>query len=200
VEEAVCVTGHRGEALRTALSAMRRRPELRFVHNPDFATTNSIVSIALTRPWWGEDFCVVDSDVCFADDLLARLLDAGGDALAIDSERPSTQIDMAVEMRDGRVWDMSKTLPDDRAFGEFFGLSRWTPAGARVLAEAIESLLGRGGTGCWYEEAIVAACRRHPIEVVPAAAWEWAEVDSPDDLQAAEELVADPRARARRTR
>jgi choline kinase len=200
IEEVVCVTGYESEVLRPSLLAVPRRPDLRFIHNPDFATTNSIVSLSLSSLWWDEEFCVIDSDVCFSDELLMRLLGAGGDAMAIDRERAIEVIDMRVELRKGRVWDMQKTLPSERVAGEFFGLSRWTPTGAEVLGEEIETLLQGGEVGAWYEQAIAATSRRHRIEVVPASAHEWAEVDSPGDLQAAEAVVARPRASARRTR
>lgn len=197
VEEVVCVSGHLAEQLEAELRSCEKRPRLRFLRNERYATTNSIVSLALTVPLWDEDFCVIDSDVCFRDELLTRLLAADGDAVAVDTGKPLEQIDMRVELRDGCLFHMDKELPAANVGGEFFGLSRWTRDGGERLAEEIRTLIDEGREDVWYEWAIRALAKRHPIAVVPASPREWAEIDSPEDLQAAEAVV---RSSARSTR
>lgn len=189
VEDVVCVTGHLADVLEAALLACRPRPKLRFVRSRDHATTNSIVSLALTRRFWGGDFCVIDADVCFTDELLVRLLAAGGDALAIDTSKAPAEMDMAAELRNGRVIWLDKGLAPERSGGEFFGLSRWTPVGAGELGRSIDRLLARGRADVWYEFAIREAADKVPLAVVPARAEEWAEVDCAADLERAESLV-----------
>jgi L-glutamine-phosphate cytidylyltransferase len=189
VEEVVCVSGHLADRLEAGLRACEKRPRLRFVRNERYATTNSIVSLALTIPLWEEEFCVIDSDVCFGDELLARLLAADGDAVAVDTGKPVEQIDMRVELRDGYLFHMDKQLSPASVGGEFFGLSRWTREGGERLAEEIRILIDEGREDVWYEWAIRAVAKRRPIAVVPASTREWAEIDAPEDLQAAEAVV-----------
>jgi choline kinase len=188
VDEVVCVSGHQADQLEAELAAYDQRPRLRFVRNEEYATTNSIASLALTIPFWNQDFCVIDSDVCFRDELLARLLATNTDAVAVDTTKAIAQVDMRVELRDGFLLHMAKDLPPANVAGEFFGLSRWTRSGGERLAEEIHALIDDGRTGVWYEWAIRALAKRQKVMVVPVAAAEWAEVDTPEDLQAAEAL------------
>ena len=59
-----------------------------------------------------------------------------------------------------------------------------------VLCNEMTRLLDNGHTDAWYEYAIGAAATRLPITAIWAESDEWAEIDSPPDLPAAEALVA----------
>jgi choline kinase len=197
VDEVVCVTGYRAGFLERALVDLRDRPALHFVRNDRFGTTNSIVSLALTRRWWDRDVCIIDADVCFTDGLLARVLDAPTDAVALDVSKPAQSMDMRAEVRDGRLVWLDKNLPDTRTTGEACGLSRWTPRGLEALGRSVDRLLAAGCTDAWYEFAIRDAAGSVPIAIVEVSSDEWAEVDAPEDLAAAERLVRAARQRDR---
>jgi choline kinase len=188
--EVVVVTGYLGDRLREGLEALGRRPPLRFVHNPDHDRVNSIVSLHLTRACWAQPFCVIDADVLYTPELLATLLAHPGDALVLDGSRAPAEMDMRVECRHGAVWHLGKDLPAERAAGEFFGLSTWTPAGAAALDAAIEARLRAGDTDVWYELAIGDAAKRHRLEAMFTDSSQWVEVDGAGDLAAAETFVA----------
>lgn len=190
IDEVVCVTGHLADRLESTLLRSSPRPALSFVRNPDYATANSIVSLALTRERWTRPFLVIDSDVCFTTALLRRLLAADGDILVVDTSKAPPDMDMRAEIRDGHVAWLAKDLPLERCHGEFFGLSRWTPRGAAALSRSIDRLLTEGHPDVWYEFAIRDAAQELPIDVMPARCDEWAEIDAPADLAAAEDVVA----------
>src|SRR4051812_639216 len=93
-EHAVVVTGYRDELLRATLTASSPRPDLEFVHNPRYASTNSTVSLALTRAWWWEPFSLLDCDVAMTTALARRLMAQSSTALVIDSTRRPAVMDM----------------------------------------------------------------------------------------------------------
>jgi choline kinase len=190
VRHAVVVCGYRQEQLRAVLSDARPRPELEFVPNARYATTNSALSLALTIAWWSEPFCLVDCDVAMTTALARRLVEHPGTALAIDPTRHPEQMDMRAEVIGDRVRYLDKELPADRTTGEFFGVSRWAPAESAVLAGAVRELLATGGETDWYDVAIRRAARTAHIGVLPVRAHEWAEIDSVPDVAAAETVLA----------
>lgn len=193
VAEAVVVTGYRREQLEESLLAAEPRPRLEFLHNPRFATTNSIVSLALTRQWWSEPFCLVDSDVAMRTALVRRLVSHPATALVIDSTRPPSRMDMRARVVAGRLHYLDKELPESETTGEFFGLSRWLPAESEELSGAVDVLLRAGRTDEWYDVAIRQAAQARPIGIVPATAGEWAEIDEVRDIGAATGVIrSDP--------
>lgn len=182
VELVVCVVGYRFEMVVDLVTGLTRRPPVEFVLNSRYATTNNIVSLQASFPYWNGDTAVVDSDILVAPRLLRALLSAEQDSMVIDGERAPSEIDMAVEIRDGRVWHLDKELPHDRVAGEFFGLSRWTPHGGSRLQDTINTMMAAGETGVWYQFAIRELAKDWPIRPLPAHRDEWIEVDSPGDL------------------
>src|SRR5215510_10812589 len=56
-----------------------------FIHNDRWKTTNSLYSFWLAREWVKDAVFVLNSDTLFAPEILNRLLDASGDAIAYDS-------------------------------------------------------------------------------------------------------------------
>jgi L-glutamine-phosphate cytidylyltransferase len=193
VRDAVVVTGYRDELLRATLTAASPRPELTFVHNARYASTNSTVSLALTREWWAEPFCLVDCDVAMTTALARRLTAPAGTALVVDSTRRPSIMDMRAEVVDGRLRYLDKALPEERTTGEFFGLSRWLPAESAVLSRMIDELFAAERFDEWYDVAIRQAASIVHIGVIPATAGEWAEIDTAADLAAATRVLqSDP--------
>ncbi|MCX4902779.1 phosphocholine cytidylyltransferase family protein [Streptomyces sp. NBC_00878] len=189
VSEVVVVCGYRSEMLRSSLHACPEAPPLRLVENPDFATTNSIVSLALTRPFWDEPFCVIDGDVLVGRDLLQRMVDSPRDVLAVDTSKAYADIDMKVRIQDGRAVDFGKDLEPSPRQGEFFGVSRWSGANAARFSSAIDEMLAAGRVGDWYEFAMRKLAITHGLDVLHATSDEWAEVDSAQDVPVAAALV-----------
>lgn len=189
VDDVVLVTGYRADQLEDAVVALSDRPPVSFVRNADYASTNSIVSLALTRHLWDSDFCVVDADVAASRSLLGRLLRTPPPALVLDRARPPTTMDMRAELRDGAVVWLDHGVPLERTGGEFFGLSSWDGPTALQLSEAIDELLAAGGAGRWYEHAIRVVAARRRLPVVDADRWEWAEIDAAEEIPAAEAVL-----------
>lgn len=185
VSEVVVVCGYKSEMLRASLEACPDTPPLRFVENPGFASTNSIVSLALTKPFWDEPFCVIDGDVLVGYDLLRRMLDSPRDVLAVDTSKAYADIDMKVRIQDGRAIDFGKDLEPSPHQGEFFGVSRWSGANAARFSSAIDEMLAAGRVGDWYEFAMRKLAIEHGLDILDATSDEWAEVDSAQDVPTA---------------
>ncbi|PGH72158.1 hypothetical protein CN894_11775 [Bacillus thuringiensis] len=186
VSEVICVSGYQADFLEQVVESWDKRPSVHFVRNEYYQSTNSIFSLSLTRPWWDEDFIVIDSDVYIKSSLLRCLMNQPGNCLAIDNTKTSDEIDMKVQLRDGLIWHMDKEMPRSLISGEFFGLSRWTVNGSNYLSQMIDRLLEAGHTNVWYEFAIRDAAKNMPILPVFTDSSQWLEIDTTNDLEKAE--------------
>jgi len=188
IEQATCVVGYRAAQVQEFIEGLSDVPQVELIYNEAYATTNNIVSLLLTAEKWDNEdaVVVVDSDVLFSQDLLAELISTDGDALVVDTGRPRSEIDMAVELREGHVWHLDKELPVGRTAGEFFGFSRWTPSGGAELLDVVRRMTAAGENGTWYPYAIRRLAKSRQIDVVPATTEQWIEIDTNADLEAAE--------------
>jgi choline kinase len=184
VEDVTIVVGYRHEEVRAAAFG-----EATFVHNRQFFETNSIYSFHLARSMVEGDLVVLNSDVLFPADMLERLLEVEGSALAFDSGSGGEEEHMKVQLQNGHLVGMSKQLPPTRVDGENVGLLHLAEPAARAGFEAAARLIAGGHQRDWLGAAVSAIAGTHDISGVDIAGMPWIEIDYPEDLAMARSQV-----------
>lgn len=160
-----------------------------YVTNPRWSATNSLYSYWLARDWVTDDVIVLNCDVLFAPQLVERLLDVPGDALAYDSSSGERREEMSVRLQDGMLVDMSKSLPPSEVSGENVGMLKLTRDTARALFEKAGELVAAGHEKDWLGAAVRQIAQTRPIRGVDVAGLPWAEIDFPADLDRARKVT-----------
>jgi choline kinase len=180
--DVVLVVGHEAEQVQRHVAVLERRPPVHLVYNPDYARSNSIVSLVVTAPFWDREVAVIESDIVVSDRMVELVLTGDGDALMIDPTRPPEAVDMAAELKDGAIWHLDKGMPAERVSGESLPLSRWSVAGGEKLQGIMREMVARGATDTWYQFAIRELAKRSRVDPLYARPGEWIEIDSAEDL------------------
>ncbi len=196
IRDIVVVTGHGAAAVRAACDGRAR-----CVHNPDYATTNSLYSLTLAEDAVaGRPLLLLNGDVLFAPALLRGLLEAPfADGLLVDFDAPLDAEAMKVAVRGDRVLAIDKGLAPEEADAENVGLVKFSRPGAAALFRAARALLAEGQAGAWAPAAYARLLQERPLGVLGTAGLPWIEIDFPEDLERAERevlprLLAAPRA------
>ena len=177
ITDVTVVVGHAQHQVRAALG-----DSVHYVVNPAFRETNSMYSFMLAGGRVHDDVVVLNCDVFLHPELVARLVDADGDALLYDSTSGQEDEHMKVAISDGRLVEMSKQMAKDQTCGENVGVLRLSaPTVTDVLAAARE-LVAAGNRRAWLASAINRVTARHPIGCIDVAPWPWVEIDFPEDL------------------
>ncbi|MEA2149815.1 MAG: hypothetical protein QOD69_1645 [Solirubrobacteraceae bacterium] len=184
VRRPVVVVGYKREQVIAALAGRAR-----VVVNKRYAHTNSMYSFLLAREHVRGATFVLNADVLFDPLVAQRLARRPGSALACDSTSGDEDEHMKVEMADGRLRSMSKTLGTRLCAGENLGLLCLDETAAREAFEAAATLVALGGERAWLAAAINAIARRESIECVDVAGTPWVEIDFPADLAHARRTV-----------
>lgn len=177
VEDVTIVVGYRHEEVREAAG-----DDASFVFNERFSETNSLYSFLLARRAVAGDLVVLNSDVLFPLELLNRVRDVKGSALAFDSGSGDDDEHMKVHLRAGRLVRMSKQLPSVSTSGENVGLLSLSAAAARATFGAAASLVLNGHLQAWVGAAVSAIASAHLIAGVDITGLPWVEIDYPEDL------------------
>ena len=187
VDEVVVVVGCAADTVR------RTCPGVAFVENARFAQTNSLYSLWLARPLLADGFVVMNCDVLLHHQLMTDLLTARHeDALLLAYRDEGTTYgdeEMKVRVRGGRVVDISKTMDPDEADGENVGVVKFGAAGARLLIEEMDALVGGGDHKAWVPRAFKAFAERRPLHAIGTRGFPWTEMDFPEDYRRAVEVV-----------
>ena len=184
VHEVVITTGPFAEILQAHVAGLNLPLNVQYAHNPDFATTNYIVSILKAAPWlMGEDLLLFHGDLVMEQYVLRALVTSNRSVMTVDSTLPLPQKDFKARLRDGRIVAVGV---------EFFGEDcvacqpayRWQAADFADWLAAMARLVAQGMTGVYAENALNdldGAVPLYPLELNGRLC---AEIDNADDLAA----------------
>ena len=183
VNKIVVVIGFAGDSIRQECG-----DEISFVENVQFAETSSLYSLWLAREHLTDGFVVLNSDVLFHPQMLADLLESDrDDALLISDTDPNPLGDeeMKVKVKEELVVDISKDIDPMEADGENVGIVKFSPSGARLLVDYMNTLIASGAVKDWAPRAFREFARRHPLHALSTRGLPWIEIDFPEDYQRA---------------
>ncbi len=194
IREVVIVTGFKADKVRELAGPGERFGlVIKYVHNSDYSRTNNIFSLFLARSrLQGSAFLIVNSDLLFHPDILEKLLSDSreGVILAVDTLKSLGEEEMKVEIEDGKISNISKEIPLERAKGEYIGLARIDSSSSEEFFKALEEALEELGHGVFYEEAFRRYIERGgEVLYVSTEGKPWIEIDTPEDLRKAEEEI-----------
>jgi L-glutamine-phosphate cytidylyltransferase len=161
-----------------------------YVENTQYAQTNSMYSLWMSRPLLYEGFVVLNCDVLFHSALLDDLLTARHDNALLLAYREAEQPlfgdeEMKVKVRCGRVTDMSKAMAPAEADGENLGIVKFGAEGAGVLVDIMDRLIDAGGVRDWAPRAFAEFAKTHPLHAIGTRGLPWIEIDFPEDYERA---------------
>jgi len=190
IEETIIVTGHQAEQLRMAVGPVHRGMPVRYLHNPDFNSTGSVLSLAvgvaqLTDP----SVIVLECDLLYHPAFVEAAMRGSGDALLVADVTGSGDEVFVCADGDRQLTYLGKNAPDHRrqqSLGEFAGISRFSRELLDDYRGAAKILKTNGAAGGHYEDLVLDLARAgarvgtHCCSGVP-----WTEVDTEADLRRA---------------
>lgn len=190
------VDGFAGDRVREALRSEFPPAWFTFVRNADYETTNNAYSLWLARRPEEEPLLLLDADLVFDAEVAGLVIrDEHANRLAVRSRGEIGDEDVKVELGgDGRVRNIGKLVPLDRASGESVGLAAFSAQFCRRMFDVLERRLFReGGVNEWYESAFLELIEKgEPVYPVDLGDLRAIEVDTPEDLLRARSLFDVP--------
>jgi choline kinase len=187
IHRAVIVTGHLSRKLERHLATRPQPIEVRLAPNPDYLTTNNVVSVFCARDKLeAGGFLLCDGDVVMELEPLRALAKSRCCTLLIDQEVTLGAEEMKVVVHNGRVMRLSKELDPALCIGESIGIQHVNADTTGSLWTSIQRMVARGRTGAYYEEAF-----QHLIDAGVNFAWipipekSWIEIDDVADYKRA---------------
>jgi choline kinase len=191
VHDIVLATGYREDQIRGALTALGI--EAKIAANPEYATTQNSVSLALCREALsGKSFFKLDGDVVFQPAVLERLQSSDAElAVAVDSLRALDAEAMKVSAEGGKITRFGKGIALGEAVAETIGIERLTQAAGERVFASIGAGIRAGRRDRYYEDFYSelveqGALGARAVEVGDLA---WSEVDTFEDLERARRCV-----------
>jgi 2-aminoethylphosphonate-pyruvate transaminase len=177
VGRVVIVAGYRAEAYHRLARGWR---EVEVIENKEYATTESMASLACALEVVDGDFLLLESDLFYEPRALDAVLAHGAADVVLASSPTGATDEVWVEAEAGRVRNLSKDPSALRAVsGEFVGILRVSWPLAERLRGAWRAFQRERGHGRMAYEtgALVAVAAEHPVELCLVPDLLWGELD-----------------------
>ena len=190
LHEAVLVVGHLKEQVMAEATRGPAEVDVRFVVNEQFHRGN-ILSLWHARHEFDDDILIMDGDMLFPQELLARVIASPDtNAIAVDEGFQDTGEEQKVVCEDGWVVEVTKKITgDSRVRGEAVGILRLSADAAEVLRGILDEFIETGKDSLEYEDAFRELAAEVPIGVVEVGDLPWVEIDFEEDLARAREQI-----------
>lgn len=190
IPEAVLVVGYLKEQVAAEAARGPAEVRVRVVENDRYMRGN-ILSLWQARHEFDDDVLIMDADVLYPRELLARLLATpDANAIAVDEQLQDTGEEQKVICEDGWVVEVTKKIGQDpRVRGEAVGMLRLSTEAAEILRGILEEFIETGKDSLEYEDAFRELAGEVPIGVVEVGDLPWIEIDFPEDLARAREEI-----------
>jgi 2-aminoethylphosphonate-pyruvate transaminase len=177
IRRIVVVTGH----LRGFYDALAARtPDVVTLHNPRFAATGSLASLACARALVAGDMLLLESDLVYESRALDAALESPWPDVVVVAGPTGSGDEVYVAAEHGRITAISKERAlAPSSVGELVGISKISrPLFERLLHEAERDPSAEYETG-----ALARLAPEHPLYAAYVADLVWAEIDTPSDFE-----------------
>lgn len=177
IHDVTLVTGYRADAYAAYLA--NHFPQVRLVHNADFARTGSMHSLFLAQGRVAGDILLLESDLLYEPRAVSALLAAGPGNHVLVSGPTGQGDEVYAGAGDGRLTFLTKTPAAGASpVGEFTGLSRLTAGFVAAMCRHYQQRVSFP-SNYHYDDCLSDFCREHPIQVLKVADLLWGEIDDP---------------------
>ncbi|MDD3580933.1 MAG: phosphocholine cytidylyltransferase family protein [Desulfobacca sp.] len=190
LSEVVLVVGHQRELMEAAVNQEGDGLRLHLVHNQRFADSGSLYSLWLARQYLQEAFVFMDADLLFNPQILAGLnAQPDKSCLLVGPLTGDSGEEVKVYHHQGRVIAIGKNLKAGGALaGEALGIVKIAalevPLALELMAELVQA-----NHQAEHEELSQALAQHQRLWVQDIGDLSWLEIDFPEDVIRARELV-----------
>ncbi len=202
VSNIALVVGFEAEKVRRHLKQTFPDRKFRFILNPNFTSTNNAYSLLLARDFFltqlrsnkpGESLLLLDSDIIFH----SRILDAicsnqGANRIAVRVRGGHDEEEIRVRVNSSlHVTRIDKDVEPTKTYGESIGIEVFSYETGKLLFETLERRIRFGnGRKEFYEAAFQEMINLGvALGTVDVGDYPVIEIDSPSDLEYAEQVV-----------
>ena len=194
IDSLTLVVGYRRDLVTAEALAHASSGYIDVIENPMYRG-GSVISMWYARDTYrhGDDVLFMDADTLYDVEILRRLMAAEGSAFTYDAALDEGDDPVRICMRDGYIADFGKRIVGKfDAVGEWPGFVKVSAKTGPLLAAALENQIDGGNLLGAYEDAIRDVIIGEPAGVfgiVDVSDLNWIEIDFPDDLNRAREVI-----------
>lgn len=191
VDDLVVVTGWQADEVQAYVTESWGTEGVMFVFNARYASWGNFHSVRMAADQSpGFDLMVVNCDIVVHPEVFDRVARTQGDlVLAVEQRYGLDEEDMRVRVDDGRVRGIGKDLPMRLSQGEYCGVSLLRHEAQRLYRAIATDIEWQRHSTLYYEDVYALMLDRVDARAAEVRLGEYAEVDVPDEMARAAEVI-----------
>jgi len=188
IRDVFIVGGFKIEQIENLLKETDINVNPHIVYNPFYNQSNNLVSLWFAKHQITSDFLLLNGDVLFHPDILQPLLNNSSGICLMTSRKPVyDEEDMKVQIQNGRVIRVNKTMDVNNADCESVGILKFRGNESKELVKTLDSLVRHDeNINRWFLVAIECLIEQEfNVTPVPTNGRPWIEIDTPSDYRKA---------------
>lgn len=196
VKKVILVIGYRSGSFQDHYGSSYMGIEICYVLNPDWSTTNNLVSFDLAVPYIDTDYILLEGDLIYTDDAISRMHNVDSMAISplqdhMDGTVVTLDEDHFVRMmylRSNKVQNQGSEPLYKTVNIYCFSLSTHN----KIVRPEVKRFLAGGKHQSYYEEAFAEAIEQQALSMkaISFADQLWYEIDTREDLERAKDLFS----------
>lgn len=190
IEQFIIVVGHKKERVIEEIDYIRNKYDvsIRDVENPEYASTNTSVSVNLATNLLFDDILIINGDNVLDRNIIKKIVETEGTSLVIDNVKDLNQESFKIAIEDNKIKGIGKELPVDSSSGEFIGVSKVSNKDLNEFNNILEDLINENSQN-YYDLAYKELNNVTKINFSYTNGLKWTEIDDKNDYEYAKELI-----------
>ena len=194
VKKVILVIGYRSGSFQDHYRSSYMGMEICYVLNPDWSTTNNLVSFDLAVPYIDTDYILLEGDLIYTDDAISRMHNVDSMAISPLQDHMDGTVVTLDEDHFVRMMYLRSTMVQHQGSEPLyktvniycFSLSTHN----KIVRLEVKRFLARGKHQSYYEEAFAEAIEQQALSMkaILFADQLWYEIDTREDLERAKDL------------
>jgi choline kinase len=193
IDDIIIVTGYLEQQIKSFVAAKYPQLNITYIYNEVYDSTNNIYSLWLAKDSLsGDEMLLMDSDIIFDKDIIAKLLASGYDnCLALKRHNVQDEEIKVKADKNGRVLEIGKEVKLNEAIGESIGIEKFGAGTLQKLFAILDRKIIIDKTvNQFYEAAFEELVQKgSDIFIVDTTDFICMEIDTAADLEAAGKLL-----------
>jgi len=114
--------------------------DINLIHNKNYSSTSNLFSLWLAKDNLGSGFITLNSNLVFDIKILKRLLKSEADICIVVDKKSCREDEVKVKVSNGRIVKIDRRIALDEAYGEFFGMVKFSKAGVEKLIDTLNKM------------------------------------------------------------
>ncbi|MFA6466931.1 MAG: phosphocholine cytidylyltransferase family protein [Patescibacteria group bacterium] len=192
IKDIAIITGYKSDMIENHVRDMGI--DVTIIENKDYATTNNAYGIWTARDYVADSrdgFLLINSDLIFSTEMLKFLIEhQEADTIVIEKTSNPESDMVKIKMEGDNIVQMSKDIPPEETVGEAVGPVKFSAEGGKRFMDFIGSFIAKGELNHWFFYMLGDYSRDNHFAGIDNPDYVWAEIDTPEDLDLAHQLIA----------